>query len=86
MFSDILLSQPLIKDKFNEALDIMNRAVSTGMGWYNSQSILSKLLLCKIMIIQPFFVCCTKTYCNTHSFSYPQVDICNPVQERILHI
>ncbi|KAG7244006.1 hypothetical protein INR49_006167 [Caranx melampygus] len=34
MFSDVLLSQPLIKEKFNEALDIMNRAVSTGMGGY----------------------------------------------------
>ncbi|XP_034026045.1 tuftelin-interacting protein 11 [Thalassophryne amazonica] len=34
MFSDILLAQPLIKEKFNEALDIMNRAVSTGMGGY----------------------------------------------------
>lgn len=34
MFSDVLLAQPLIKEKFNEALDIMNRAVSSGMGWY----------------------------------------------------
>ncbi|XP_053726850.1 tuftelin-interacting protein 11 [Synchiropus splendidus] len=34
MFSDALLTQPLIKDKFNEALTIMNRAVSTGMGGY----------------------------------------------------
>lgn len=34
MFSDVLLSQPVIKEKFNEALDIMNRAVSSGMGWY----------------------------------------------------
>lgn len=34
MFSDMLLSQPLIKDKFNEALDIMNRAVSSGMAGY----------------------------------------------------
>uniref|UniRef100_A0A3B4UMB9 Tuftelin-interacting protein 11 n=1 Tax=Seriola dumerili TaxID=41447 RepID=A0A3B4UMB9_SERDU len=34
MFSDVLLSQPLIKEKFNEALDIMNRAVSSGMGGY----------------------------------------------------
>ncbi|KAM9821778.1 tuftelin-interacting protein 11 isoform 1-T2 [Syngnathus typhle] len=34
MFSDALLSQTVIKDKFNEALDIMNRAVSSGMGGY----------------------------------------------------
>uniref|UniRef100_A0A665U070 Tuftelin-interacting protein 11 n=1 Tax=Echeneis naucrates TaxID=173247 RepID=A0A665U070_ECHNA len=34
MFSDVLLAQPLIKEKFNEALDIMNRAVSSGMGGY----------------------------------------------------
>ncbi|XP_029915846.1 tuftelin-interacting protein 11 [Myripristis murdjan] len=34
MFSDVLLAQSLIKDKFNEALDIMNRAVSSGMGGY----------------------------------------------------
>lgn len=34
MFSDVLLAQPLIKEKFNEALDIMNRAVSSGMGRY----------------------------------------------------
>ncbi|XP_068166980.1 tuftelin-interacting protein 11 [Antennarius striatus] len=33
-FSDVLLSQPLIKEKFNEALDIMNRAVSSGIGGY----------------------------------------------------
>lgn len=38
MFSDALLTQPLIKDKFNEALDIMNRAVSSGMGSYGSVS------------------------------------------------
>ncbi|XP_046871877.1 tuftelin-interacting protein 11 [Hypomesus transpacificus] len=34
MFSDAVLAQLLVKDKFNEALDIMNRAVSTGMGGY----------------------------------------------------
>lgn len=34
MFSDVLLTQPLIKEKFNEALDIMNRAVSSGVGGY----------------------------------------------------
>uniref|UniRef100_A0AAQ4R1K7 Tuftelin-interacting protein 11 n=1 Tax=Gasterosteus aculeatus aculeatus TaxID=481459 RepID=A0AAQ4R1K7_GASAC len=34
MFSEALLLQPLIKEKFNEALDIMNRAVSSGMGGY----------------------------------------------------
>ncbi|XP_028314316.1 tuftelin-interacting protein 11 [Gouania willdenowi] len=34
MFSEALLAQPLIKEKFNEALDIMNRAVSSGMGGY----------------------------------------------------
>ncbi|XP_008334939.1 tuftelin-interacting protein 11 [Cynoglossus semilaevis] len=34
MFSDALLAQPVIKEEFNEALDIMNRAVSTAMGGY----------------------------------------------------
>nr|ABC69927.1 STIP [Tetraodon nigroviridis] len=34
MFSDLMLSQLVIKEKFNEALDIMNRAVSSGMGGY----------------------------------------------------
>ncbi|MBN3306862.1 TFP11 protein, partial [Amia calva] len=34
VFSDALLAQPLVKDKFNEALDIMNRAVSSGIGGY----------------------------------------------------
>lgn len=34
MFSDTLLALPLVKDKFNEALDLMNRAVSSGMGGY----------------------------------------------------
>uniref|UniRef100_A0AAY4D109 Tuftelin-interacting protein 11 n=1 Tax=Denticeps clupeoides TaxID=299321 RepID=A0AAY4D109_9TELE len=34
MFSDVLLAQPLVKEKFNEALDVMNRAVSSGMGDY----------------------------------------------------
>jgi len=32
MFSETLLAQLLIKDKFNEALDIMNRAVASGVG------------------------------------------------------
>uniref|UniRef100_A0A4W5MJL3 Tuftelin interacting protein 11 n=1 Tax=Hucho hucho TaxID=62062 RepID=A0A4W5MJL3_9TELE len=32
MFSDAVLAQPLIKDKFNGALDIMNRAVSSNLG------------------------------------------------------
>lgn len=38
IFSDVLLTQPLIKEKFNEALDIMNRAVSSGMGMYHTKS------------------------------------------------
>lgn len=36
MFSDLMLSQLVIKEKFNEALDIMNRAVASGMGWYST--------------------------------------------------
>lgn len=32
MFSDQVLAHPSIKDKFNEALDIMNRAVSSNVG------------------------------------------------------
>lgn len=48
MFSDVLLAQPLIKEKFNEALDIMNRAVSSGMGRYYtlSQEKTQPLFLC----------------------------------------
>nr|XP_033784391.1 tuftelin-interacting protein 11 [Geotrypetes seraphini] len=34
MFSDQVLAHPSIKEKFNEALDIMNRAVSTSVGVY----------------------------------------------------
>uniref|UniRef100_A0A8C5PIU2 Tuftelin-interacting protein 11 n=1 Tax=Leptobrachium leishanense TaxID=445787 RepID=A0A8C5PIU2_9ANUR len=34
MFSDQLLAHPAIKEKFNEALDIMNRAVSSNAGVY----------------------------------------------------
>ncbi|XP_028680560.1 tuftelin-interacting protein 11 [Erpetoichthys calabaricus] len=34
MFSDAILAHPSIKEKFNEALDIMNRAVSSGIGVY----------------------------------------------------
>ncbi|XP_053576508.1 tuftelin-interacting protein 11 [Bombina bombina] len=34
MFSDHILAHPAIKEKFNEALDIMNRAVSSGVGVY----------------------------------------------------
>ncbi|TFK13980.1 Tuftelin-interacting protein 11 [Platysternon megacephalum] len=34
MFSDQVLAHPSIKDKFNEALDIMNRAVSSNVGGY----------------------------------------------------
>ncbi|MBN3311825.1 TFP11 protein, partial [Atractosteus spatula] len=34
VFSDAVLAQPVIKEKFNEALDIMNRAVSSGIGVY----------------------------------------------------
>ena len=32
MFSDQELAHPSVKDKFNEALDIMNRAVSSNVG------------------------------------------------------
>lgn len=32
MLSEQLLSHPLIKEKLNEALDIMNRAVASGLG------------------------------------------------------
>lgn len=34
MFSDQVLAHPTIKEKFNEALDIMNRAVATSVGAY----------------------------------------------------
>ncbi|XP_056676863.1 tuftelin-interacting protein 11-like [Monodelphis domestica] len=34
MFTDQVLAHPSIKDKFNEALDIMNRAVSSNVGAY----------------------------------------------------
>ncbi|XP_059396951.1 tuftelin-interacting protein 11-like isoform X2 [Carassius carassius] len=34
LFSENLLSHPLIKEKLNEALDIMNRAVASGLGGY----------------------------------------------------
>uniref|UniRef100_A0A1W7RC50 Tuftelin-interacting protein 11 n=2 Tax=Crotalinae TaxID=8710 RepID=A0A1W7RC50_AGKCO len=34
MFSDQVLAHPSIKEKFNEALDIMNRAVSSSVGGY----------------------------------------------------
>ncbi|TRZ10764.1 hypothetical protein HGM15179_016336 [Zosterops borbonicus] len=34
LFSDQVLAHPSIKDKFNEALDIMNRAVSSSVGGY----------------------------------------------------
>ncbi|XP_053338042.1 tuftelin-interacting protein 11 [Clarias gariepinus] len=34
MLSEQLLSHPLIKEKLNEALDIMNRAVASGIGGY----------------------------------------------------
>lgn len=32
MLSETLLSHPVIKEKLNEALDIMNRAVASGVG------------------------------------------------------
>lgn len=32
MFSDQVLAHPSVKDKFNEALDMMNRAVSSNVG------------------------------------------------------
>ncbi|KAB5546367.1 hypothetical protein PHYPO_G00071250 [Pangasianodon hypophthalmus] len=34
MLSEQLLSHPVIKEKLNEALDIMNRAVASGLGGY----------------------------------------------------
>ncbi|XP_054852639.1 tuftelin-interacting protein 11 [Eublepharis macularius] len=34
MFSDQVLAHPSIKEKFNEALDVMNRAVSSSVGVY----------------------------------------------------
>nr|ABC69929.1 STIP [Pimephales promelas] len=34
LFSENLLSHPLVKEKLNEALDIMNRAVASGLGGY----------------------------------------------------
>lgn len=37
MFSDQVLAHPSVKDKFNEALDIMNRAVSSNVGEQVSQ-------------------------------------------------
>lgn len=36
MFSDQVLAHPSVKDKFNEALDIMNRAVSSNVGEWGS--------------------------------------------------
>ncbi|XP_041095950.1 tuftelin-interacting protein 11-like isoform X2 [Polyodon spathula] len=34
MLSDAVLAHPSVKEKFNEALDIMNRSVSSGIGGY----------------------------------------------------
>ncbi|XP_060106869.1 tuftelin-interacting protein 11 [Heteronotia binoei] len=34
MFSDQVLAHPSVKEKFNEALDVMNRAVSSSVGGY----------------------------------------------------
>lgn len=80
MFSDLMLSQVVIKEKFNEALDIMNRAVSSGMGWYstlfqkrnNNSCFFFKMYLCLRWIFS-FLL-------------HLQVDICNLVQGRISHI
>lgn len=36
LLSENLLSHPVVKDKLNEALDIMNRAVASGLGQHNS--------------------------------------------------
>lgn len=84
MFSDVLLAQTLIKEKFNEALDIMNRAVSSGVGRYHTLSQEKTA---------PFSLCVLKQTVfhgplilrSLHSLS-PQVDICNPVQGRTLRI
>lgn len=39
LFSENLLSHPLVKEKLNEALDIMNRAVASGLGQSRSRKI-----------------------------------------------
>lgn len=84
MFSDVLLAQPLIKEKFNEALDIMNRAVSSGMGMYalhcfsRKNTALFSLCVLKQTSFYGFLI-----LRSPHSLS-PQVDICNPVQGRTL--
>lgn len=81
MFSDIMLSQPVIKEKFNEALDIMNRAVSSGMGWYSTLSQKRNNISCFL-----FFHIYTFIRCDVSFSLHSQVDICNLVQGRILHI
>lgn len=46
MFSDALLSQPLIKEKFSEVLNSLSNAVSSGMDPLNAIWLNTKLHSC----------------------------------------
>lgn len=51
MFSDQVLAHPSIKDKFNEALDIMNRAVSSSVGrWLPVVAAQQRLVLVRLCL------------------------------------
>lgn len=46
MFSDALLSQPLIKEKFSEVLNSLGNAVSSGMDSLNTLKFNTKFHAC----------------------------------------
>ena len=51
MFSDQVLAHPSIKDKFNEALDIMNRAVSSSVGrWLTVMAVQQRFVLLSLYL------------------------------------
>uniref|UniRef100_A0A9J7WVW3 Tuftelin-interacting protein 11 n=1 Tax=Cyprinus carpio carpio TaxID=630221 RepID=A0A9J7WVW3_CYPCA len=79
LLSENLLSHPLVKEKLNEALDIMNRAVASGLGQSleenNIRSPLNVFVpLYRSLILPQLHLCLL------------QVGICNQERERTLHI
>lgn len=46
MFSDALLSQPLIKEKFSEVLNSLGNAVSSGMDSIHTFELTTELYSC----------------------------------------
>lgn len=92
MFSDQVLAHPSIKDKFNEALDIMNRAVSSSVGrWLPVVAAQQRLVLVRLCLGMALLISTAAAPVSIKNqkdfyFTLPIVIICASLKHKLFFI